>query len=163
MAGGGGREEEQSQILFCIKVNYFNRIQKGSQEFSQPFRRLYTVISFCSSMLLWKGGWDCCIIMRGVIKEHVCGTPLVPSLIMAAAGAAGVALLRHSRAVVGSPLCFATDERESYFRVGMEEGTVSKEIVAFPPFTSIKVSASAAFTLVFNTLFMYSPPRKALF
>ncbi len=94
------------------------------------------MISFCSSMLLWKGGWDCCIILRELFEEHVCGKPLVPSLIMAAAGAAGVALLRHSRAVVGSPLCFATDERESYFRVGMEEGTVSKEIVAFPPFTS---------------------------
>ncbi len=81
--------------------------------------RSYTVFSFGSSMVLWKGAWDLCKLLKF-------GKNFEVALVVLALGTLSSAVLRHSRAGVGFPLVFsASDEPSSYYKVGCGEGGVT--------------------------------------
>ncbi len=79
--------------------------------------RCYTVVSFFSTMVLWKGGWD---VWSLASEDHA---------VTGACGlTAGIVLLtglRRVRAGVGFALAFTVDEAATYFRIGFEDERVT--------------------------------------
>ena len=78
--------------------------------------RVYTLVSFLSCMILWKGWWDVCE------RE---GFDVDTGLFMFVIGLMSLVGLRSSRTAVAFPLVFSTDRKRDYFVRHMFNGKIS--------------------------------------
>lgn len=69
--------------------------------------RFYTVTTFLSNIILWKGWWE--------VSKYA-GSDVDTGLFTLAIGLMTVVCLRSGRSAVGFPLVFQTDRRKGYFR-----------------------------------------------
>lgn len=90
---------------------HYPRSESGKFKFVL-LSRLFTLSSFCSTVVLWKGWWDACEVMFMVPNQMAHLTSLALMLVVVILG---MTLAGYARSNLAFPLVFSIDQEHKYY------------------------------------------------